>query len=128
MMHDFPFRKHIVMLSFSGPFSCSSSSPDVLSKSRYNHYSLYSQVSEWYQLIFEQQQISENPFACTLKVIQLTVKARSYPKRMMKAIYSVDQNLFRTFNLIGSCWPEALLFQSWCSLLVLFRLGPSIAF
>ena len=58
------------MLSFSGPFSCSSSSPDVLSKSRYNHYSLYSQVSEWYQLIFEQQRISENPFACTIKVIQ----------------------------------------------------------
>ena len=34
----------------------------------------------------------------------------------------VGQNLFRTSNLIGSCWPEALLFQSWGSLLVLF--GP----
>ena len=54
------------MLSFSGPFPCSSRSPDVLSKSHYNHYSLYSQVSEWYQLIFEQQRISENPFACTI--------------------------------------------------------------
>ena len=128
MMCDFPFGKQIVMLSFSGPFSCSSSSPDVLSKSRYNHYSLYSQVSEWYQLIFEQQRISENPFACTIKVIQLTVKAWSYPKRMMKTIYSVGQKLFRTSNLIGSCWPEALLFQSWCSLLVLFGLGPSIVF
>ena len=128
MMHDFPFRKQIVMLSFSGPFSCSSSSPDVLSKSCYNHYSLYSQVSEWYQLIFEQQWISENPFACTIKVIQLTVKARSYLERMMKTIYSVGQKLFRTFNLIGSCRPEALLFQSWCSLLVVLRLGPSIVF
>ena len=33
---------------------------------------------------------------------------------------SVGQNLFRTSNLIGSCWPEALLFQSWGSLLALF--------
>ena len=40
----------------------------------------------------------------------------------------VAQNLFRTSNLIGSCWPEALLFQSWGSLLVLFGLGLSIVF
>ena len=33
--------------------------------------------------------------------------------------FAVGQNLFRTSNLIGSCWPEALLLQSWCSLLVL---------
>ena len=40
------------------------------------------------------------------------------------------QNLliFRTSNLIGSCWPEVLLFQSWGSLLVLFGLGLSIVF
>ena len=41
---------------------------------------------------------------------------------------SVGQNLFRTSNLIGSCWHEALLFQSWGSLLVLFGLGLSIVF
>ena len=41
---------------------------------------------------------------------------------------SVGQNLFRTSNLIGPCWPEALLFQSWGSLLVLFGLGLSIVF
>ena len=40
----------------------------------------------------------------------------------------VGQNLFTTSNLIGSCWPEALLFQSWGSLLVLFGLGLSIVF
>ena len=40
----------------------------------------------------------------------------------------VGQNLFRTSNLTGSCWPEALLFQSWGSLSVLFGLGLSIAF
>ena len=43
-------------------------------------------------------------------------------------ITRVGQNLFRTSNLIGSCWPEALLFQSWGSLLVLFGLGVSIVF
>ena len=42
--------------------------------------------------------------------------------------FAVGQNLFRTCNLIGSCWPEALLFQSWGSLLVLFGLGLSIVF
>ena len=31
-------------------------------------------------------------------------------------------------SLIGSCWLEALLFQSWDSLLVLFGLGLSIVF
>ena len=40
----------------------------------------------------------------------------------------VGQNLFRTSNSIGSCWPEALLFQSWGPLLVLFGLGLSIVF
>ena len=41
----------------------------------------------------------------------------------------VGQNLFRTsHDLIGSCWPDALLFQSWGSLLVLFGLGLSIVF
>ena len=43
-------------------------------------------------------------------------------------VQSVGQNLFRTSNLIGACWPEALLFQSWSSLLVLFGLGLSIVF
>jgi len=38
------------------------------------------------------------------------------------------QNLFRTTNLISSCWPEALLFQSLGSLLVLFGLGLSVVF
>ena len=42
--------------------------------------------------------------------------------------FAVGQNLFRTSNLIGSCWPEALLFQSWGSLLVLFGLGISIVY
>ena len=79
------------MLSFSGPFSCSSSSPDVLSKSRYNHYSLYSQVSEWYQLIFEQQRISENPFACSHSI---NCQSLVLPKK------DDENNLF--------CWPEAL--------------------
>ena len=41
---------------------------------------------------------------------------------------AVGQNLFRTSNLIGSCWPEALLFQSLGSLSVLFGLGLSIVF
>ena len=41
---------------------------------------------------------------------------------------SVGQNFFRTSNLIGPCWPKALLFQSWGSLLVLFGLGLSIVF
>ena len=41
-------------------------------------------------------------------------------------VEAVGQNLFRTSNLIGSCWPEALLFQIWGSLLVLFWLGLSI--
>ena len=35
-------------------------------------------------------------------------------------------NLFRTSNLIGSCWCEALLFKSWGSLLVFFGLGLSM--
>ena len=43
-------------------------------------------------------------------------------------IFSVGQNLFRTFNLIGSCWPEALFFQIWGSLLVLFGLQLSVVF
>ena len=43
-------------------------------------------------------------------------------------ISSVGQNLVRTSNSIGSCWPEALLFQSWGSLLVLFGSGLSIVF
>ena len=37
---------------------------------------------------------------------------------------SLGQNLFSTSNLIGSCWPEALLFQSWGSLLLLFGSAP----
>ena len=41
-------------------------------------------------------------------------------------VNTVSQNLFRTSNLIDSCWPKALLFQSWGSLLVLFALGLSI--
>ena len=41
---------------------------------------------------------------------------------------AVGQNLFRTSNLIGACWTEALLFQIWGSLLVLFELGLSIVF
>ena len=40
--------------------------------------------------------------------------------------FAVGQNLFTTSNLIGSCWPKALLFQSWGSLLVLFELGLSV--
>ena len=40
----------------------------------------------------------------------------------------VSPNLFKTSNLIGSCWPEALLFQRWGSLLVLFVLVLSIVF
>ena len=44
----------------------------------------------------------------------------------LQVTISVGQNLFRTSNLIGSCWPEALLFQSWGSLLVLFWLGLTI--
>ena len=47
---------------------------------------------------------------------------------LMTLNVAVGQNLFRTSNLIGSCWPEALLFQSWGSLLVLFGLGVSIVF
>ena len=42
--------------------------------------------------------------------------------------FAVGQNLFSTSNLIGSCWPEALLFQSWGSLLVLFALGLYVVF
>ena len=41
-------------------------------------------------------------------------------------VQSVGQNLFRTSNLIGAFWPEALLFQRWGSLLVVFGLGLSI--
>ena len=44
----------------------------------------------------------------------------------LQVTISVGQNLFRASNLIGSCWPEALLFQSWGSLLVLFWLGLTI--
>ena len=44
----------------------------------------------------------------------------------LQVTISVGKNLFRTSNLIGSCWPEALLFQGWGSLLVLFWLGLSI--
>ena len=50
------------------------------------------------------------------------------PKGREHDVISVGQNLSRTSNLIGSCWPEALLFQSWGSLLVLFGLGLSIVF
>ena len=42
--------------------------------------------------------------------------------------FPFGQNLFTTSNLIGSCWPEALLSQSWGSSLVLFALGLSIVF
>ena len=42
--------------------------------------------------------------------------------------FAVGQNLFRTPNLIGSYWPEALLFQSLGSLLILVGLGLSIVF
>ena len=46
---------------------------------------------------------------------------------------SIDQNLFRTFNLIGSCWPEALFVSEFFGvhcylLLVLSGLGLSIVF
>ena len=47
---------------------------------------------------------------------------------LMTLNVAVGQNLFRSSNLIGSCWPEALLFQSWDLLLVLFGVGPSIVF
>ena len=47
-------------------------------------------------------------------------------KVVARAKISVGENFFGTSNLIGSCWPEALLFQSWGSLLVLFWLGLSI--
>ena len=47
---------------------------------------------------------------------------------LMTLNVAVGQNLFRSSNLIGSCWPEALLFQSRDSLLVLFGVGPSIVF
>ena len=49
------------MTSFFGPFSHPSSSPGLLSIS---YYDLYSQISEYWltQLMFEQHQISENPF------------------------------------------------------------------
>ena len=43
-------------------------------------------------------------------------------------ICAVGQNLFRTSNLIGSCWPEALLFQSWGSLLVFFLVRATYCF
>ena len=42
--------------------------------------------------------------------------------------FAVGQNLFATSNLISSCWPEALLFESWGSLLVLFGVGLSVVF
>ena len=45
-----------------------------------------------------------------------------------KVISTAGQNLFRTSNLIGSRWSEALLFQSWGSLLVLFGLGAMYCF
>ena len=47
---------------------------------------------------------------------------------LMSLNVAVGQNLLGTSNLIGSCWPKALLFQSWGSLLVLFGLGLSIVF
>ena len=43
-------------------------------------------------------------------------------------LVTVSPNLFKTSNLIGSCWSEALLFQRWVSLLVLFVLVLSIVF
>ena len=49
-------------------------------------------------------------------------------KVITRAKISVGENFFRTSNLIGSCWPDVLLFQSWGSLLVLFGLGLSIVF
>ena len=35
-----------------------------------------------------------------------------------EGLISVGQNLFRTSNLLGSCWPEAPLFQSWGSFFI----------
>ena len=46
----------------------------------------------------------------------------------LQVTISVGQNLFRTSNLIGFYWPEALLFQSWGSFVVLFGSGLSIVF
>ena len=48
----------------------------------------------------------------------------------LQVTISVGQNLFRTSNLIGSCWPKlrALLFQSWGSFVVLFGIGLSNVF
>ena len=59
---EYRIQKQIFMTSFSGPFSCSSSSPDFLSKINH-YYDLYSQIIEYWlmQLIFEQHYISENP-------------------------------------------------------------------
>ena len=51
-----------------------------------------------------------------------------YPVKAQLVKETVGQNLFRTSNLIGSCWPETLLSQSWGSLLVMFGLGLSIVF
>ena len=51
-----------------------------------------------------------------------------YPVKAQLVKETVGQNLFRTSNLIGSCWPKALLFQRWGSLLVLFGVGLSIVF
>ena len=55
-------------------------------------------------------------------------KRKEFALGTVPQINSVGQNLFRTSNLIGSCWPKAVLFQSWGSLLVLFGLGLSIVF
>ena len=46
----------------------------------------------------------------------------------MHNLTPVSPNLFKTTNLIGSCWPEVLLFQRWGFLLVLFVLALSIVF
>ena len=40
----------------------------------------------------------------------------------------VSPNFFKASNLIGSCWPEVLLFQRLGLLLVLFVLALSIVF
>ena len=51
-----------------------------------------------------------------------------YPVKVQLVKETVGQNLFRTSNFIGSCWPKALLFQGWGLLLVWFGVGLSIVF
>ena len=68
-------------------------------------------------LCYEENKISDEEFLLLYD---------EYPSK--NPDFAVGQNLFRTSNLIGYCWPEALLFQSWGSLLVLFGLGISIVY